>query len=162
MSAHRFDPIASVPTCGPLTSRKPVLAISHQQQDSDVSIGEQAIVECNQRGGYHISIGRSLDTQGSARQRHGLECHRYSVSVMIAKVGRISERTRFNEISSQVKYPRTQFNYYLAGATVVHCAEAIFHLPELRTNTTVVASLSFSLAVLLVRMPVRTAVSPNR
>src|SRR3984893_18041154 len=52
--------------------------------------------------------------------------------------------------------------YYLAGATVVHCAEAIFHLPELCTNTTVVASLSFSLAVLLVRMPVRTAVSPKR
>jgi hypothetical protein len=34
----------------------------------------------------------------------------------MAKVGRISERTTFNEISSQVKYPRTQFNYYLAGA----------------------------------------------
>src|ERR1700680_1935629 len=33
----------------------------------------------------------------------------------MAKVGRISEKTTFNEISSQVKYPpKTQFNYYLA------------------------------------------------
>jgi hypothetical protein len=30
-------------------------------QDFDVSIGEQAIMECNQRGSCHISIGRSLE-----------------------------------------------------------------------------------------------------
>jgi hypothetical protein len=49
-----------------------------------------------------------------------------------------------------------------ASVTGLHCAEAIFHLPELLTNTTVVASCEFSLADLVVRMPVRTAVSPNR
>jgi hypothetical protein len=35
--------------------------------------------------------------------------------------------------------------------TGVHCAEAIFHLPELCTNTTVVASFSFSFGDLVVR-----------
>src|SRR6202022_3639365 len=54
------------------------------------------------------------------------------------------------------------FGSSLAGATGGASAEAIFPFPELCPNTTVVASLSFSLAVLLVRMPVRTAVSPNR
>jgi hypothetical protein len=40
---------------------------------------------------------------------------------------------------------------YLAGVTGVHCADAIFHLPELCTNTTVVASFSFSFGDLVVR-----------
>jgi hypothetical protein len=31
---------------------------------------------------------RVIEGRGSSRQRHRLECHRYSVSVMIAKVGR--------------------------------------------------------------------------
>ena len=39
---------------------------------------------------------------------------------------------------------------YSAGVTGVHCAEAIFHLPELCTNTTVVASFGGE-------KPVRTA-----
>ena len=47
-------------------------------------------------------------------------------------------------------------------ATGVHCADAIFHLPELCTNTTVVPSCELSLADLVRRMPVRIAVSPNR
>jgi hypothetical protein len=52
--------------------------------------------------------------------------------------------------------------FYLVPASGVHCAEAIFHLPDLCTNTTVVASFEFSLADLVVRLPVRIAVSPNR
>jgi hypothetical protein len=40
---------------------------------------------------------------------------------------------------------------YLTGVTRVHCAEAIFHPRELCTNTTVVASFSFSFGDLVVR-----------
>ena len=47
-------------------------------------------------------------------------------------------------------------------ATGVHWADAILQLPELCTKTTVVASREFSLADLVVRMPVSIAVSPNR
>ena len=39
--------------------------------------------------------------------------------------------------------------FYLVLATGVHCADAIFHLPELCTNTTVVPSCEFSLADLV-------------
>jgi hypothetical protein len=49
---------------------------------------------------------RMVKGRGSTRERHRLECHAKSVSGMMAKVERISERTTFNpvtEISSQVK-----------------------------------------------------------
>src|ERR1700704_2195114 len=55
-----------------------------------------------------------------------------------------------------------QYICYFPGETVVHCADAIFHLPEFCTNITVVASLPFSLGDVLVRTPVRIAASPNR
>jgi hypothetical protein len=44
----------------------------------------------------------------------------------------------------------------------VHCAEAIFHLPASRKNTTVVASCEVSSADLDVTTPVKIAVSPYR
>src|SRR5215813_3744832 len=52
--------------------------------------------------------------------------------------------------------------FYLVLTTGVHWADAIFHLPELCTKTTVVPSCDFSFADLVVRVPVRMTVSPNR
>ena len=46
--------------------------------------------------------------------------------------------------------------------TGVHWADAIFHVPELCTNTTLVPSCDFSFPDLVLRVPVRMAVSPNR
>src|SRR2546430_13936588 len=66
--------------------------------------------------------------------------------------------------SPQYHFPREWCVHLVLSASVtgLHCAEATFHLPELFTNTTVVASCELSLADLVVRMPVRMAVSPNR
>src|ERR1700730_13631542 len=59
-------------------------------------------------------------------------------------------------------YQAVEGRVYLVLPTGLHCADAIFHLPALCRNTTVVASWEFSLPDLVVRMPVRIAVSPKR
>ena len=51
---------------------------------------------------------------------------------------------------------------YLSAFTVVHCAEAIFHFPALRVNTTVLAFDELSSTDFEFRTPVRIAVSPKR
>ena len=49
---------------------------------------------------------RVVEGRRSTRERHRLECHRYSVSGAIAKVGRISERTTFNPVTGVYTHNR--------------------------------------------------------